>query len=306
MKKIITSYNGPDLDGVACMFAYEEYLKNKGENAHYYINGKPKEEVKIVCDILNIHLNSLKNWEKPSEAVLVDLNNVKILKFIKPEEVVEIIDHHVKTESCNLCVNAKVQIELLGAAATLVAERFKNENIKISRESAILLYYAIISNCINLKAKTTKRKDIEMTDWLKNNCAEISEEKIEEIFRKKSILKDENLREDMEARIVLNFKGKRLIAAQLEITDVEDFLKEKEEKIRNILKQIKKEEKLNQIFIDCIDILKGTSIILTVDTETENFLGEMFNFKFKAGKSKQKELVTRKDITNNLRLKNEK
>ena len=175
MKKIVTSYYGPDLDGVASMFAYAEYLRNKGEDAYYYINGKPKEEVKIVCDIFNIELNSLKRWEKPSEAVLVDLNNVSRLDFIKPEEVVDIIDHHVKTDGCKLCINAKVQIELLGAAATLVAERFKNENIKISRESAILLYYGIISNSINLKAKTTKRKDIEIAQWLKSNFQEISE-----------------------------------------------------------------------------------------------------------------------------------
>ena len=179
MKKIVTSYYGPDLDGVASMFAYAEYLRNKGEDAYYYINGKPKEEVKIVCDIFNIELNSLKRWEKPSEAVLVDLNNVSRLDFIKPEEVVDIIDHHVKTDGCKLCINAKVQIELLGAAATLVAERFKNENIKMSRESAILLYYGIISNSINLKAKTTKRKDIEIAQWLKSNFPEISEEKIE-------------------------------------------------------------------------------------------------------------------------------
>ena len=30
MKKIVTSYYGPDLDGVACMFAYTEYLRKKG------------------------------------------------------------------------------------------------------------------------------------------------------------------------------------------------------------------------------------------------------------------------------------
>ena len=306
MKKIVTSYYGPDLDGVASMFAYAEYLRNKGEDAYYYINGKPREEVKIVCDIFNIELNSLKRWEKPSEAVLVDLNNVSRLDFIKPEEVVDIIDHHVKTDGCKLCINAKVQIELLGAAATLVAERFKNENIKISRESAILLYYGIISNSINLKAKTTKRKDIEIAQWLKSNFPEISEEKIEVIFKRKSILKDENLREDMEAKIELNFKGKRLIAAQLEITDLEDFLKQKERDIKSILKQIKQEKKLDYIFIVCIDILKGISIILTVDIETEEFLEKLFNFKFKDGKSKQKELITRKDITNTLRLINEK
>ena len=39
----------------------------------------------------------------------------------------------------------KIQIEMIGAAATLVAERFKNNNIDISRESAILLYNGILN-----------------------------------------------------------------------------------------------------------------------------------------------------------------
>ena len=303
MKKIVTSYYGPDLDGVACMFAYTEYLRKKGEEADYFIGGTPKKEVNIVCKMFNIKLHSLKKWEKNDGVILVDLNNVNRLKFIKPEEVVEIIDHHVKTENCNLCINAKVQIELLGAAATLVAERFKNENIEISRDSAILLYYAIISNSINLKAKITKEKDFEIKKWLKSKCNEIVEEKISCIFKEKSVITDENLRDEMEAKFVLKYKDKSIIVAQLEITDLEKFLDEKEEKIRRILKQIKNEENLDYICIDCIDILKGFNIILTIDTETEEFLNKIFGYNFKNGRCKLEELISRKDITNALRLK---
>ena len=64
----------------------------------------------------------------------------EIPKAIEKENIVEIIDHHNKDSWLESRNDIKVQIELIGAAATLVAKRFKNENIKISRESAILLY----------------------------------------------------------------------------------------------------------------------------------------------------------------------
>ena len=125
-KNIVISYKNPDLDGVACMYAYSEFLNKKNICSDYYIIGIPRKEVEIVCKMFNIKLNGLKQWEKNCNVILVDLNNVKRLDFILPEDVIEIIDHHVKTEDCAKCVNAKVQIELIGAAATLVAEKFKN------------------------------------------------------------------------------------------------------------------------------------------------------------------------------------
>ena len=94
-----------------------------------------------------------------------------------------------------------------------------------------MLYYGIISNSINLKANVTAQKDIEMTNWLKEQCDEISEEKIEEIFTLKSKIEDKDLRVEMEAEIALNYKNEKITIAQLEVANMEDFLKEKEDKI---------------------------------------------------------------------------
>ena len=304
-KNIVTSYKNPDLDGISCMYAYSEFLNKKNICSDYYIIGIPRKEVEIVCEMFNIKLNGLKQWEKNCKVILVDLNNVKRLDFILPEDVTEIIDHHVKTEDCAKCVNAKVQIELIGAAATLVAEKFKNENVEISRESAILLYYGIISNSINLKSKVTSKKDIEITEWLKSKCKEISEEKIEEIFTEKSNIDTSNLRKEIEAEYVVEYKNKKITLGQLEIVNVKEFLKENESRLKEILNEIKKEKGIDYIFINCVDILKGENIILTIDKETENFLYDEFGFEFEDGKSCLKKFVQRKEIMNELRMRNE-
>ena len=300
-KRIVTSYEEPDLDGVSSMYAYTEYLNKKGINSDYYIKGKPKKEVGIVCDLFNIELSGLKEISENQEAVVLDTNNLEEVYFLKPEQIIEIIDHHSKNESSKECINAKIHIERLGAVATLIAEKFKNDNVSISRESAILLYYGIISNSINLKARITNEKDIEMAKWLEEQCSDITKEKIAEIFTLKSKVEDSELRKEMEAEIAFDYNSKRITVAQLEIANIEDFIKEKEEKIIQELKTVKREKDIDYIFINCVDILNGFNIILTIDDETTNFLSTELGYVFENNKCKFEKLIQRKDITKAIR-----
>ena len=146
----------------------------------------------------------------------------KPTKTIKRENIVEVIDHHNRESWLDENPNLKIQIEPIGAAATLVTERFKNENIDISRESAILLYYGIISNTMNLKIKLTSPKDIEMANWLKSKVPEITDETTTEIFVKKSQI-GESLREEMEVEFKDQFMTISWSMGQLEVANVDDF-----------------------------------------------------------------------------------
>ena len=95
--KIVTSYQKPDLDGVACMYAYSEFLNLQGENTNYFIYDEPKCEVDIVCDLFNINLEGLKieDIDESYEFVVTDCNGIdSVHSIIKPEKIVEIIDHH--------------------------------------------------------------------------------------------------------------------------------------------------------------------------------------------------------------------
>ena len=296
-KRIVTSYEFPDLDGVSSMYAYAEYLNKTGILSNYFIKGEPKKEVGIVCDLFQIKLEGEKTIKEGQEVVIVDTNNMEeVISFINPNNVVEIIDHHAKSKSSEKCKNAIMQIESLGAVATLIAEKFKKSNIPISRESAILLYYGIISNSINLKASITGQKDIDMTNWLEGQYPEITKEKIEEIFILKSKVEDKDLRQEMEAEVGFEYKGKRMTIAQLEIANIEEFLKEKETKIVAILKQIKQENGIDYIFINCVDILNGFNIILTVDDETAELLKNELGYSLENGRYKFDRIIQRKDL----------
>ena len=300
-KRIVTSYQEPDLDGVSSMYAYSEYLNKIGIPSAYYINGNPKKEVGIVCDLFGIDLGGIKEIFEEQEVVLLDTNNLEEVPFLKPEQIVEIIDHHSKNKSSDVCKNAKIHIERLGAVATLIAEKFKENNIPLSRESAILLYYGIISNSINLKASITNEKDINMANWLEEQCGEITKEKIEEIFTLKSKIEDSELRKEMEAEVVIHYEEKKIIVAQLEIANMEEFLSQKESLVIDILKQVKKEKNVDYIFINCIDILNGFNIILTIADGTKEFLEKKLGYSFENNRCKFNKVLQRKDITKAIR-----
>lgn len=306
--KIIISYSEPDLDGTSCMFAYSELLNKLGEKADYIVRDIPKQEVGIVCDIFGIELKGTKIDEVPenSEFVLVDLNGrEQIYDSVKNDEIVEIIDHHGLSRWLQSYNNLqRLQIDRVGAAATIVTERYKASGFTPSRESAILLFYGIISNTINLKSNITNKRDIEACKWLKSVCDEISEEKIKEIFIKKSVIKDENLRSEMECGIANTFNDFKTIVGQIELANLEEFLNKKKDRMLEILKQVKKEKKINYIFINCVDILNGYTIIFTPDEESNEFVERTYGYKFDENNEVRiNKVVQRKELTKILREK---
>lgn len=305
MKEIIvTSYPKPDLDGVAASYAYSEFLQKSGQIANYSFEGKPKKEVTIVCDLFNISLTSC-SPNKENSFVVVDTNTIKDFpSFVEINNVIEIIDHHVPSQDTPKFSSIKVQIELIGAVATLIAEKFYQNHIPISRNSAILLYYAIISNSINLHSRNTSQKDIEMVKWLSLQCSEIQEQYIKQIFEAKSLINPNNLREEMEAEYTLEIGNKKLIIAQLEVVDAMSFFSVRKITIQNILNSILEEKQLDYIFLNCIDILNGYSILYTPFSKTEDYIKNYFEGLFENGQLILNPLFMRKEIIKLLKEKN--
>ena len=296
MRKIVTSYIKPDIDGISSMYAYAELLRKMGYNAEYYYEGQARKEVQIVLETYGIELKTVSQIFNDDEVILVDTNGLRDLpKAINANQIKEVIDHHKMNEWLSKQRDIKIQIEMIGAAATLVAERFKNNNIDISRESAILLYNGIISNTMNLKISMTTQKDKEMVHWLKQKYPEITEEKTRAIFIKKSEITD-RLREEMEVEFKDEFITISWSMGQLEIANVEEFSNRNEEKVRAILKKVKDENNVDYISVNCMDIINGYTIILAENEATANIISDAINVKFIKLKAKIDKLVSRKEI----------
>jgi len=293
---LVTCYTRNDLDGAACVYAYAEFLQKKGINAVGAIFGKPHREAQFVMDSFKI-----KKFPDASKVlgsqkiILVDASDVYgISPKINTKNVIEIIDHR-KFNTIDKFPNAKAQIELVGAAATLIAEKFYNEKIPISKESALFLISAIISNTINFKGITTE-KDKKMYKWLSKQ-AKMPKNFVHKMFLHKSKFNKslKKIIEDDFSDLVLN--GKNFGIAQLEIVNAEKFMKDNMTEIRKILGEIKKERAQDLIFLTCIDIEKGFNIFVTIDRETEDLISSTLNIKFVNGTTRRKGIIMRKQIT---------
>ncbi len=296
-KTLVTCYVDPDLDGTAGAVAYAEYLNKNGVNATAGVMGEMHDEAKYIYKRFNFPLpESVKGDTGYDAVVLADASDMKGLEGnIDPVKVVEIIDHR-KINEAHLFPNSKVQIEMVGAAATLVAEKFYNTNTEISKMSATLLYGAIVSNTLNFKATLTTERDVQMAKWLKEQVG-LDNNFWKELFMAKSDLSGDKLRKRMEGEFA-NFEiiGKKFGIVQVEIVNVDELVGSRLSEILKFLKDIKIDNKLDFIFQTTIDLENGRNVFIAGDIEAQEVLKSVLGVKFENNIAIKDGLIMRKQI----------
>lgn len=167
-KILVTAKVNPDLDGTSCALAYADLLKQQGKEAEGLVFGSPQSETQYFIqehhiEVPTADLDFISSW---GEFVLVDASSMKGMpKPVDPRRVVEIIDHR-KGEPEKEFPNAKIQNELIGAAATLVVERFIKDGKMPQPDHAKLLYGAIYHNTLNFTSFNTSDRDRHAVKYL--------------------------------------------------------------------------------------------------------------------------------------------
>ncbi len=165
---LVTAKVNPDLDGVACTLTYADFLNQKGEKIKGIVFGEPQSEVQYFIQKQNIEIpHYAENFnDKWDSFILVDASSMKGMPIaVKAENVIEIIDHRT-SEPQKEFPNAKIQNELIGAAATLIVEKFIKGNLKPKLDHAKLLYGAIYHNTLNFTSTNTSERDIKAAEFL--------------------------------------------------------------------------------------------------------------------------------------------
>ncbi|MBI2590769.1 MAG: DHH family phosphoesterase, partial [Candidatus Blackburnbacteria bacterium] len=295
--KLITAYTNPDLDGTACAIGYAEYSSKKEENSLAAFFGIPSKEALWVLSYFGVNkvLNAEEFIKLEVEVVMVDASDRRGLSpLVISEQVVEIIDHRKVNES-HLFPNAKLQIEFVGSAATLIAEKFFESQFELSRESAGLLYSAIVSNTINFKAEVTTDRDRKIAEWLLAKL-DLPADFVHQMFAAKSYT-DETLEERFASETAsFNLNGKEFGCIQLEILEVGKFVKENKEETEQLLLKIKKERKLDGIFLSCIDVEEGFNVFISLDEWVKELLEEKLAIKFEENIAHRDGIIMRKEI----------
>lgn len=301
-KVLVTCSVNPDLDGYACAVAYAEFLQKTGKIATPGIFGMPDEEVGFL--IKNFDLAIPQGENNPiyyDNIVLVDASIISGLdRRIDPLKVKEVIDHREVNDS-QMFTKADIQIERVGAAATLIAEKFYSKLLPISALSQILLYFAIISNTLNFKANTTTERDVKMANWLKEKL-KVNEKLIHEVFLAKSDFFGDKLGKKIRSSFTFyNFKGHKVGIAQLEMIGVEKLVQSRQQEIQTILRELFKEMDLEVIFASALDLEANKNCFIVIDKLSEVILREILNLNFHEGVAWREGLIMRKEINPKLK-----
>ena len=294
---LVTSYVNPDLDGVASAVAYGEFLQKTGKNAVVGIIGEPHDEAKYILDRFGFaYPKMIPDPDNFDEVILADASDLNGLEGkIAPEKVIEIIDHR-KVHEADKFPKAKAQIELVGACATLVAERFMQNKIDISRESATLVYGAIVSNTLNFQSSATTDRDREVAEWL-NQVAKLPESFWKDLFIAKSDLSGQKLTERIEGDFAWFVMGdKKVGIAQIEMIGAKKLVDERGGEIVQVLEKIKKEMNLDFIFQNTIELVDAKSFLVSQDSETQKLLERILKVQFTGDVAEISKLIMRKQI----------
>jgi len=300
-KILVTSKINPDLDGFACAYAYSRLLAKQGKSVTDGIFGKPHVEAQYLIDrfyIDDIVYNPSKAF---ASFVLVDVSNMSgVADVIRTKDVIEVIDHREVHIADELFPNAKIQIEKVGAAATQIVERYQGTDIQIDEKSAILLYSAIYSNTLNLKATISTQRDKRAIDWLQKQI-QIPNGLIHDMF----IAKTEAVKGHFEKVLYSDYKeflfnSRRIGIVQLEVIQLNTLVKNYLDQILAVLDDLKKKHNLEFLFLTAVDLEQGFNLFVTNDTSTQSLLSRIFKIQFKKNIGKKEGMLLRKQITSSL------
>ncbi len=294
---LVTCYVNPDLDGVASAVAYAEFLNSQGREAQAGILGKPHDEARYVLTRFRLPSpEEIADDKDYQEVILVDASDLNGLESrINQEKVIEIIDHR-KVHDAGKFSRAKAQIELVGAAATLITEKFLAAGSQISKESALLLYSAIISNTLNFKGSVTTERDRQASAWLAQ-FIQVPPDYWRELFLAKSDLAGSKLEERIRGDFAwFTLGAKRVGIAQLEIIGAEDLIRQRGEEIIAALEELKADLNLDYVFQNTIELDKLRNFIIAGDKDCQELLTRVLGIEFSGCVARKDQLMMRKQI----------
>ena len=297
LEVVITTYRDPDTDGFACALAYAEFFNRIGKPAVAKLFGRlHRESLYVLKSLRHKHINKPVSEFSRRKIILVDASETKGLDpSVVTKQVVGIIDHRSANEAGKF-INAEIQIEPVGAAATLIAEKFHKTRQPISRLAAGLLYAGIISNTLNLKARVTTSRDRKMANWLFAQ-AKLPRDLIKGMFLAKSDLTGNKLKKQMIHDLAWFYIGKKMIGiAQLEIVGARILIKYRMDDFDRIMARIKRRYHMDHIFLSIIDLRQGNNTFVCFDPDYRLVLEKTLRVKFKHNIAKWFGLIMRKEI----------
>ena len=294
-KIYIFGHKNPDTDSICSALVKERFNRKLGyEKCVARRLGNLNKETQYVLNYLGIEAPELlEKVEEGQEVILVDHNEFnQSVEGIEKAKVIGVIDHHriANFETSEpLYYNARPY----GCTCTILYKEFKQRGLEISKEEAILMASAIISDTLLLKSPTTTNHDVKALDELEKIAGiDIKEYGLE-------MLKAGTDLDHFPAEELINLDAKNLdkegtkfVIAQVNTVSIDDVLKRQEE-IENEMKKAIEEKGLSLFVFAITDILNSNSEIIALG-EKSNVIETAFGKTLENNRAFLEGVVSRK------------
>ena len=294
-KILVTAKVNPDLDGTSCTLAYSDLIKQLGGDAEGLVTGSPQSEVKYFIDKHGIQIPTRQDDDSGdwNEFILVDASSMKGMpKVVVAEKVVESIDHRTGEPEKEF-YNAKIQNELIGAAATIIVERFIKASKKIQPDHAKLLYGAIYHNTLNFIATNASQRDRDAAKYLKTGF-NFDESIIREMFDFATHEVENDVKKALEDDAKEFGTGWKIGAYQLVVWGNEVFVNK--ELVEKSVNDLRTRMEADWSFVNIVDLESKQSHIFGSDAKGEDVLSIALGVKFEDGWTNLPHALLRKQI----------
>lgn len=282
-----------DIDGYASSIAYRELLKMQSLEAKFVSNAILNYSITKSLLALSFSVDKYEVNEKDN-FIIIDLSNKDFFEsFIEENKIIELIDHHFGFEDYwDKKQGNKVLIEPIGAVATIIVEKYQENNLlsKMSKDIAKLLMAAILDNTLNFTANITKTRDKEAYYQLTeltgiSNFSEIYFKEVQKVIESNLSNSIEN---DLKVEETSNYLPKTL--GQLTVYEISTIL-EKIEIIKNTMNKYAKDWLINII---CLK--ENKSYLICSTKNVQNKVAKLFNINSDKDILTLKPAILRKEI----------
>lgn len=277
----VFSYINPDTDGVACSIAFAELARTTGTgNFKPVIWGHLNGETNFVLSTFGIAPpETIFNLDGEYAVVLVDTHHPQQLPDeLDTTRVVQVVDHHPAGHP-EAFPHAQIQNEKVGAAATLLVERFQTAGVEPSASTAALLGAAIISNTLNMSAPSTDKRDHDALNWVRQRVSGLDRSFPQQMFAALSAV-DEIATADL---LTSNLKAFRtgnmdVEIVQIESADTDRFFARPD--LSQEIQALAESSKAAHNFISIVDLVRQRTTIIVGSSDTCSLLETALDTRF--------------------------
>lgn len=262
MKKLVFGHQNPDTDSICSAMIVELGEKQKGIEIEAVALGGLNEETKYVLNYIGKKApRIIQEVEKNQKVIMVDHNEFgQSVKNIEEAIIEEVYDHH-RISNFQTKDQVLMNVQPLGCTATILYQKYSLEKVEITKDMAILIISAIVSDSLLFKSPTCTKLDEQVASELAKQFNIDIQEYGLEMLKAGTNLSSFSAEEllDVDTKEFQTKNGKYQIG-QINTVDLNDIVSKENTNIINAIEKRITNNKLDLFMLVITDILNSNSI----------------------------------------------